>query len=71
MQSCRTLVRLILGVDEFDSDPAEHIAPAVLGKVVLAPLLGFGKLGDAVTMTGSYLSLKDSSSWGVENMLCY
>jgi len=71
LASCRTLVRLVLGQDEFDSDPADHIAAAVLSKVVLAPTLGFGKLSDAVTMTGTYLSLKDSSSWGVENMLCY
>ena len=71
LQRCPCLVRVILGQDEFDSDPADHIVAPLLARVVLAPTLGYGKLEDAVTMKDSYADLKDSSSWGFENMLCY
>jgi len=71
LTGCPSLVRLVLGQDEFDSDPADHIAAGLLKKIVLAPSIGFGNLEHAISMTASYASLKDSSSWGFENMLCF
>lgn len=71
LTGCASLVRLVLGQDEFDSDPADHIAAALLPIIVLAPSIGYANLEHAVAMTASYAALKDSSSWGFENMLCF
>jgi len=43
----------------------------LIHKLVLAPNTGCGQLQDAVTMSGTFAHMRDSSAWGIENMLCY
>ena len=67
-----SLVRVILGVDEFDSDPAEYICAGIMPKIVLAPATGCGDLEEAVSMVGDFAGLRDSANWGSETAyLCY